>query len=181
MGRIEAICGPMFSGKSSELLSRIHRATFAKKSVLVFKPVEDTLSEGLETHSSKEWPAINIPSKHPDQILDLVSEVDIVGIDEVQFFDPSVVEVVETLAAWGKRVIVAGLDKDSKGKPFGAMPQLLAVADRIDKLTAVCTECGEDATCSQYLLGVQTAQLDVGAEDKYAARCRNHFTPSLDQ
>lgn len=176
-GRIEAITGPMFSSKTETLIARIHRATYAKQTVLMFKPIEDTRSgAAVVSHSQKQWPAINIPANLPEQIFAHIEGVQVVGIDEIQFFSPNVIVVVRQLADSGIRVIVAGLDKDATDNPFGPMPLLLAIADRIDKLTGVCTVCGEDATCSQSLMETLTP-VAIGAADKYAARCRDHFTP----
>ena len=176
-GRIEVICGSMFSGKTETLISRIIRATYARLPVVVFKPVTDTRSEDtVESHSKRTRPALNIPHDNPSLILDLVGEAKVVGIEEAQFFTPAIVDVVEKLVWQGKRVIIAGLEIDSMGKPFGSMPHLLAISDQVDKLTAACTICGEDANRSQRLVP-STELVMIGAADKYAARCRKHFIP----
>lgn len=176
-GRIEVITGPMFASKTETMISRIHRATYAKKQVIVFKPDIDTRSDEntVVSHSDVMWPAITIPAHHPEHMLSVVGNAHVVGIEEAQFFHSSLVNVVEQLVNLGIVVIAAGLDRDKSGKPFGSMPLLLAIADKVDKLTAVCTTCGEDATCSQWLAQT-TGQIQIGAADKYAARCRDHFT-----
>lgn len=176
-GRIEVICGSMFSSKTETLISRIHKATFAKLPVVIFKPVRDTRTEDtVESHSQRTWPAINIPHDAPGLIFGLVGEAKVVGIEEAQFFTFEILGVVEGLVRLGIRVIIAGLDLDSMGRPFGSMPQLLALADQVDKLTAACTICGEDANRSQRLVP-STELVVIGAADKYAARCRKHFIP----
>lgn len=173
-GRLEVLCGPMFSGKSTELIRRLVRAQIAKQKIAVFKPHIDTRFAGLGSHSKQEFPAYTIHKDTPAMLLDLVGDAQVVGIEEVQFFAPTIVETIQILIQQEKRVIVAGLDLDAWGRPFGSMPTLLALAEDINKYTAICTVCGEDATRSHKI--VLTGDLeDVGDADKYEARCRTHF------
>ena len=182
-GRIEVICGGMFAGKTEELIRRLHRATLAGKEVTAFKPALDSRysAMNLATHSGALFPAV--PVKRADDILDHVTkykQVDVVGIDEAQFFDMRLGDVVETLANRGLRIVLAGLDLDSAGEPFGPMPQLLALAEVVSKVKAVCMKCGVDATRSQRLRAAK-GQILVGAQDSYEARCRgcwSRATPS---
>jgi len=178
-GRVEVITGCMFSGKTSELIRRVERSVIAKRPVIVFKPDIDNRCENdkVETHSCKDWPAVSIPNSRPEMMLDLVGDAHVVGIEEAQFFAPGIVKVAETLALRGIRVIINGLDMDAGGQPFGPMPFLLAIAERVDKLTAVCTVCGEDAIRSQRLTS-STDLVETGGADKYAARCIQHFIPA---
>lgn len=173
-GHVEVICGCMFSGKSEELIRRLRRAVIAKQAVQVFKPVIDNRysSKAVVSHTRVEFPAEAVQS--PGDILFRVNEqTQVVGIDEAQFFHAGIVDVVETLANQGRRVIVAGLDQDAFGQPFGPMPQLMAVAEFVDKIHAVCTVCGEPASRSYRKTGSQQ-QVEVGA-DQYEARCRHHW------
>jgi thymidine kinase len=170
-GRIEVICGCMFSGKTEELIRRIRRAQIAKLSVIVFKPIIDSrYSESqivshnnikIESHSLKSSIHINNYS----------SEFDVVGIDEAQFFDEKILNVCKKLANDGKRVIVAGLDKDYKGLPFGSMPELMCESDYLDKLRAICVICGQSASYTKRI-SKETDQVVIGELDKYEARCR---------
>ncbi len=177
-GYIEVICGPMFAGKTEELIRRITRMEYAKRKYIVFKPrIDNRYSETeISSHNLRKIKAINI-----DNALDIYKYLDdsyqSVVIDEVQFFDEKMVEVVEDLASRGLRVICAGLDMDFKGKPFGIMPTLLAIAEKVTKLTAICVCCGEDATRTQRLIDGKEAYDDspivlVGAKESYEARCR---------
>lgn len=173
-GRIEILTGPMFSGKTEELIRRLKRAKIAKQEIVVFKPHIDTRFAGLGSHSRQEFPATVIHKDTPAMLLDLVGDAQVVGIEEAQFFAPTIFETVKILVQMDKRVIIAGLDMDAWGRPFGSMPVLMAVAEQVNKLTAICTVCGEDATRSHKI--VLTGDLeDVGAADKYEARCRTHF------
>lgn len=184
---IEVITGCMFSGKTEELIRRIRRAQFADLSVAVFKPALDTRSTNmLRSHSNTEWPAIEV-----ERALDILTEVldaergspnyDVVAIDEVQFFSKDIIGVIDTLAYKGVRVIAAGLDTDFLGRPFGPMGELLAIADRVTKLSAVCMKCrSREATRSQRLIDGQPAREDspvimVGAREHYEARCRDCY------
>lgn len=177
-GRLEVLCGPMFSGKSTELIRRLVRAQIAKQKIAVFKPHIDTRFAGLGSHSKQEFPAYTIHKDTPAMLLDLVGDAQVVGIEEAQFFAPTIVQTVQILAEQNKRVIVAGLDMDAWGRPFGSMPILMALAEQIDKYTAICTVCGDDATQSQKIVASGDAE-DVGAADKYEARCRAHFSTPL--
>ena len=179
MGQIEVICGSMFSGKSEELIRRLTRARIARQRIQVFKPRLDTRSGDatVTSHSAMKIHASVVESS--DEILRHVDDrTDIVGIDEVQFFDRGVVGVVNKLANMGKRVIVAGLDQDYLGQPFDPMPQLMAIAEYVTKTLAVCTRCGAPANRSQRL-AADNGRVLVGAGDAYEARCRRCFEPEL--
>jgi thymidine kinase len=165
----------MFSGKTELLIWRLRRARIAKQSIAVFKPHIDTRFVGLGSHSKQEFPATAIPVDDPARILALVGSARVVGIEEAQFFTGPLIETIQALVQLEKRVLVAGLDMDAWGKPFGQMPQVMALAEQIDKLTAICMVCGEDATRSQKMVATG-GMVDVGAADKYEARCRVHFT-----
>jgi thymidine kinase len=167
----------MFSGKTEELLRRIKRARFARLPTVVFKPkVDDRYDEvKVVTHEGISTEAVPIASSN--EMLSLVGpNVAVVGVDEVQFFDDTVVDVIEELANRGARVICAGLDQDYKGMPFGPMPRLLAVAEYVTKLHAVCVRCGAEASRSQRLVAME-GQLFVGGAAAYEARCRRCFVP----
>ena len=175
-GQIEVICGSMFSGKSSELIRRLERAVIAKKKVKSFKSVLDDRYDkiALYTHKGEKF-TDTIPIKRASDIFEnLESDIDVVGVDEAQFFDNSLVSVCEELAGKGIRVIVAGLDMDSNCFPFGPMPQLLCRAEVVTKLNAVCTKCGRMAGFT-YRLSQSTEQILVGATDVYEARCRSCY------
>jgi len=179
IGWIEVICGCMFSGKTEELIRRIRRAQIAKQTVAIFKPKIDTRfsSEHIVSHS--EQSIVSHPVENAAEILELSASAQVVGIDEAQFFDSNLVEVCETLAKQGKRVIVAGLDQDYRGKPFEPLPQLLAVAEYITKTLAICVVCGNPADRTQR----KTTQQDrvvIGAKDIYEARCRRCHEPPPD-
>lgn len=174
-GCIEVVCGSMFSGKTEELLRRVKRAKYARLPVVVFKPkVDDRYDEvKVVTHEGLSTEAVPIASS--SEMLSLVGpNVAVVGVDEVQFFDDAVVEVCEDLANRGVRVICAGLDQDYRGMPFGPMPRLLAVAEYVTKLHAVCVRCGAEASRSQRLVAME-GQLFVGGAAAYEARCRKCF------
>ena len=178
-GFIEVICGPMFSGKSEELIRRLRRAQIARQRVQVFKPALDDRydSKMIVSHSEQSLDAVSV--KSPEELLGLVKDrTQVVGIDEVQFFDSSIVTVCEKLANMGKRVVVAGLDQDYKGVPFDPVPQLVAVAEYVTKLLAVCARCGAPAGRTQRLVPVEE-RIVVGAKDAYEARCRLCFEPEL--
>lgn len=175
-GFIEVVCGGMFSGKTEELVRRLKRAQIARQKVQVFKPIIDDRysKDHVQSHDSNRIPSR--PVHHAREILELVDDnTRVVGIDEAQFFDDTVVDVAQKLAYRGLRVIVAGLDLDFRGVPFGPMPKLLAVAEDITKLTAVCVVCGNPATRSQKTagpVGSGADQIAVGAKEMYEARCR---------
>ena len=179
-GSIEVVCGSMFSGKTEELIRRLRRATIAREKVQVFKPAIDIryAVEKVQSHAGMAFDAIPVHSSH-EVLKRLDPEAQVVGIDEAQFFDSDIVEVVKALAERGLRVIVAGLDQDFRGEPFGMMPILLALAERVDKLSAICMVCGEPATRTQRLVNGKPARYHdpiviVGAAEMYEARCRQH-------
>jgi thymidine kinase len=179
-GSIEVVCGSMFSGKTDELIRRLVRATIAKQKVQVFKPSIDIryAVEKVTSHAGANYDAI--PVANATEIhTKLDSETTVVGIDEAQFFNAEVAEVAQELAARGVRVIVAGLDMDFRGEPFGPMPLILAKAERVDKLHAICMVCGDEASRTQRLVNGKPAKYDdpvviVGASELYEARCRAH-------
>ena len=177
-GYIEVICGSMFSGKTEELVRRIKRAQYGRLKVQVFKPsIDDRYSEEhVQSHDSNRL--LSIPVKTSKEILEKVEDnTRVVGIDEIQFFDEGVVDVCNKLAYRGIRVICAGLDMDFLGVPFGPIPKLMAVAESVTKLQAVCVVCGLPATRSQRLLGGQGV-VEVGAADAYEPRCRFCHEPN---
>lgn len=180
LGQIEVICGSMFSGKSEELIRRLRRAQLARQRVQVFTPtVDDRWGGGEEIASHSEQRLRAVPVNSSAEILRAVLDrTEVVGIDEVQFFDAGVVDVINKLANMGKRVIVAGLDQDYRGRPFDPMPQIMAVAEYVTKTLAVCVRCGAPANRSQRLVAEGTRVL-VGASDAYEARCRRCFEPDL--
>jgi len=174
-GWIEVITGSMFSGKSEELIRRVRRAQIARQEVQLFKPrVDARFSEGeIVSHSEMKMPSQVV--EEAQEILDLVApETRVVAIDEGQFFDMSLVDVVDALASRGLRVIVAGLDQDYRGRPFEPMPQLMAVAEYVDKTLAVCMQCGAPANRSQRLVARED-RVVVGGAREYEARCRGCF------
>jgi thymidine kinase len=179
-GRVELICGSMFSGKTEELIRRLRRAQIAKQKVQVFKPsIDKRYTENqVSSHSGADFHAIPVDTA-PEILAHLEADVTVVGIDEVQFFDHEIVAVVKDLARRDIRVIMAGLDLDFRGEPFGAMPELLCEAEQVDKLHAICIVCGEEACRTQRLVNGQPAYYDdpiilVGAAETYEARCREH-------
>ena len=188
-GWIEVICGVMFSGKSEELIRRVRRAMIAKKKVQVFKSHLDERYAGLFHVSSHDGRTVDaIPVDTPEQIARaLAPDTDVVAIDEAQFLSPSIVELATELADRGIRVIIAGTDTDFRGEPFGSMPQLLAVAEVVDKLHAICVKCGNPASRNQRLIGGKPARYDspvimVGSVEAYEARCRAcHSVPRRDE
>lgn len=179
-GSVEVICGSMFCGKTDELIRRLRRATIAKQKVQVFKPAIDDRYEVLKvaSHAGSVFEAI--PILNAGQILEkLDKDTTVVGIDEAQFLDSAIVEIVDGLAAKGLRVIVAGLDLNFKGEPFGCMPVLMARAEQVEKLQAICMVCGEPASRTQRLVNGKPARFNdpviiVGASEMYEARCREH-------
>ncbi len=179
-GRIEVIAGCMFSGKSEELIRRLKRAQIARQKVQVFKPSIDTRYSEIEVVSHNGEKITGIPVKDSAELYSLIDKnADVIGIDEAQFFDDGIVKVANKLADEGFRVILAGLDMDFRREPFGPMPNLLAIADDVQKLHAICTICGEDAMYTQRLINGQPANYNdpvimIGASEKYEARCRKH-------
>ncbi len=187
-GRLEVITGCMFSGKTEELLRRVERARIAKKRVVIFKPELDTRydPQAVVTHYGRSLPCFRVP---PDLTLAMlisafkpeVGPADVVAFDEANFFGPGFPQVCEGLVGQGKRVIVAGLDLNFRAEPFGPMPQLMALADEVVKLAAVCSVCGAPATRSQRLVNGQPAtsgpEVLIGGLESYEPRCREHFVP----
>jgi thymidine kinase len=181
IGWIEVIAGSMFSGKSEELIRRLNRARIARLKVQVFKPQIDNRYSEAEIASHSGLKHISIPISHSREILEhLEKDVDVVGIDEGQFFDMDVIDVANDLARRGIRVIVAGLDQDYMGKPFEPMPQLLSIAEFITKTHAICVKCGSTASYSQRTFESEEL-VEVGASGKYEARCRKCFIPHSDK
>jgi thymidine kinase len=179
LGWIEVVCGPMFSGKSEELIRRLRRAEIARQRVQIFKPgIDERYShDHIVSHSE-----LKIPSEGVKTPADLMQRVDVraevIGVDEAQFLGMEIVEVVLRLADMGKRVIVAGLDTDYLGRPFHPMPELLAIADDITKALAICMQCGNPAKHTQRLVASEDL-IVVGAGGLYEARCRRCFEPNL--
>jgi thymidine kinase len=173
-GWIEVICGSMFSGKTEELIRRMKRAKIANLKVEIFKPAVDVRYHESNIVSHDENAILSTPIENSQTILLLSQDVDVVGIDEAQFFDPEIMHVCQQLALKGIRVIVAGLDMDYMGKPFGPMPQLLAIADYITKLHAICVICGNMASFS-YRKIAGGSQLLLGEKDEYMPLCRMHY------
>lgn len=179
-GSVEVICGSMFSGKTDELIRRLRRATIARQKVQVFKPAVDIryAVEKVTSHAGSEFAAIPV-----NQAADILGRLDkdttVVGVDEAQFFDPEIIHIVSVLAERGIRVLVAGLDTDFRSEPFGSMPILMAQAEKVDKLQAICMTCGEPASRTQRLVNGKPANYHdpvviVGASELYEARCRKH-------
>ncbi len=179
-GWLELICGSMFSGKSEELIRRVKRATFAKQEVKVFKPAIDNRysNDSVVSHNGTSIVCHAITS--PAEIYQYISvNTDVIGVDEVQFFDETIVRTLTALADQGYRVIAAGLDQDFRGEPFGVVPDLMALAETVTKLQAVCSVCGSPASRTQRLINGKPASYDdpvilVGASETYEARCRHH-------
>ena len=179
LGHIELIVGSMFSGKSEELIRRLRRAQIARRRVQVFKPrIDDRYHQtAVASHSSLTIDAIAVDE--PEDVLRRLDDrTEVVGIDEVQFFDTSIIDVCEKLANQGRRVVAAGLDQDYLGRPFEPVPALMAVAEYVTKTLAVCVVCGAPANRSQRLVGV-TDRVVVGTTHSYEARCRRCFEPEL--
>jgi thymidine kinase len=179
-GSIEVVCGSMFSGKTDELIRRLVRATIARQKVQVFKPGIDVryAVEKVTSHTGSNFDAIPV-EKASDMLEKLEADTTVVGIDEAQFLDEGVVAVAQALADRGVRVIVAGLDMDFRGEPFGPMPTIMSMAERVDKLHAICMTCGDEASRTQRLVNGKPARYDdpiviVGASELYEARCREH-------
>ncbi|MCG8396383.1 thymidine kinase [Bacillus atrophaeus] len=179
-GWLELICGSMFSGKSEELIRRVKRATYAKQEVRVFKPAIDNRysEEAVVSHNGTSMTSHVIAA--PAEIWNHISETtDVIAVDEVQFFDRMIIEVLSSLADKGYRVIAAGLDMDFRGEPFGVVPDLMAMSETVTKLQAVCSVCGSPASRTQRLINGKPASYDdpiilVGASESYEARCRHH-------
>lgn len=173
-GWIEVICGSMFSGKTEELIRRLKRVKIANLKAEIFKPAVDTRYHEMQVVSHDSNAILSTPIDNSQTILLLAQDVDVVGIDEAQFFDEEIIHVCETLAVKGVRVIVAGLDMDFMGKPFGPMPQLLAIADYITKLHAICVRCGNIANIS-HRKSAEASQVLLGEKDVYEPLCRHCY------
>jgi thymidine kinase len=177
-GWIEVICGSMFSGKTEELIRRLKRAKIAQQHVEIFKPIIDTRYHATDVVSHDENIIRSTPVHLAEEIGLLAGSCEVVGIDEVQFFDDGIVDVCNRLATAGKRVIVAGLDMDYAGKPFGAMPQLMAIAEFVTKVHAICMQCGSIANYS-YRLSEDEKQFLLGEKQSYEPRCRSCFEQGM--
>ncbi len=177
-GSIEVICGSMFSGKTEELIRRMKRAQFAKLNIKIFKPCIDVRysEDEVVSHDSHSIPSTPIDSAA--KMLDISDSVDVIGIDEAQFFDESIVDVVQALADKGIRVIIAGLDTDFMGKPFGPMPALMAVAEDIQKVHAICVKCGSPANHS-HRLSKNDQLVVLGEKDIYEPLCRHCYNEAM--
>ena len=173
-GWIEVICGPMFSGKTEELIRRLVRAQIAKQKVAIFKPNTDNRFEEdfIVSHNQRKIKSIRV--NESEIILNYLNKADVFGIDEAQFFDPSIVKVCRELANSGKRVVVAGLEKDYLANSFGSMPELLVNAEYITKVNAICMSCGDPANYS-HRISFEKKQVVVGETDKYEALCRRCY------
>jgi thymidine kinase len=179
-GSIEVICGSMFSGKTDELIRRLIRARIAKQKVQVFKPAIDVryAVEKVTSHMGTNFEALPV-EKAAEILTKIEKDTTVVGVDEAQFMDAEIVHIVQELAERGVRVLVAGLDMDFRGEPFGPMPLLMSKAERVDKLHAICMVCGDEASRTQRLVNGKPARYDdpvviVGASELYEARCRIH-------
>ena len=183
-GWVEVICGSMFSGKTEEMIRRVRRAQIAKQKVQVFKPAIDTryATEQVKSHNGVGYAAIPAATL-AEIVANIEPDTTVIGIDEIQFFDMDVIQMVRQLADRGVRVIAAGLDMDFRGEPFGPMPQLMSEAEHVDKLHAICVVCGADASRTQRLIDGRPALYDdpiilVGGSESYEARCRHcHEVP----
>ncbi|WP_186576535.1 thymidine kinase [Aquibacillus kalidii] len=179
-GWVELICGSMFSGKSEELIRRVRRATYGNLSVRVFKPAIDSRYSEESVVSHNGTSILARPVDSAEDILNYMEDdVDVVGIDEVQFFDHHIIDIIEELANRGHRVVVAGLDTDFRGEPFGPVPEIMALSESVTKLNAICPLCGSPASRTQRLIDGEPASYDdpiilVGASESYEPRCRHH-------
>ena len=178
-GRIEVICGSMFSGKTEELIRRLKRAKFARQKVEIFKPALDTRYSEQEVVSHDSNHILSTPIESSTSILLLASDCDVVGIDEAQFFDNDIVEVCNELARRGTRVIIAGLDMDFRCQPFGPMPSLMALADEVTKVHAICVRCGNLAYVSHRLVS-NDKQVLLGEKMEYEPLCRECYHAALE-
>ena len=179
-GRIEVVCGSMFSGKTEELIRRLKRAKFAKQKVEIFKPSIDTRYSDEEVVSHDRHSIPSTPIDSSASILLLSSDTDVVGIDEAQFFDEGLIDVCNELANRGVRIIVAGLDMDFKGKPFGPIPALCAIADEVTKVHAICVKCGALAYVSHRLVSEDRRVL-LGEQSEYEPLCRECYRKEMEK
>lgn len=177
-GHIEVVCGSMFSGKTEELIRRLRRAKFARQNVEIYKPAIDTRYSDVDVVSHDATSIPSMPVDSPESIVLLSGDADVIGIDEAQFFDLSIVDVCVQLANAGKRVIVAGLDMDFKGQPFGPMPALMAVAEDVTKVHAICVHCGRLAHVSHRIVKGEK-QVLLGEKDEYEPLCRDCYNKAV--
>ena len=177
-GSIEVICGSMFSGKTEELIRRMKRAQFAKQRIKIYKPCIDVRYSEEDVVSHDAHSISSTPIDSPAKMLEMIGQVEVIGIDEAQFFDESIIEVVQTLANNGIRVIIAGLDTDFLGKPFGPMPALMAVAEDIQKVHAICVKCGSPANHS-HRLSKSHELVVLGETDIYEPLCRHCYNSAI--
>lgn len=177
-GRIEVICGSMFSGKTEELIRRLRRARIARQKVEIYKPALDTRYSEADVVSHDATSIASTPVDAAASILLLAAEADVVGVDEAQFFDQGLVEVCTALANQGKRVIIAGLDMDFQGQPFGPMPALCAVAEDVTKVHAICVKCGDLAYVSHRIVADERRVL-LGEKDEYEPLCRACYNEAM--
>jgi thymidine kinase len=185
-GWLEVVCGPMFSGKSEELIRRLRRAEIAGQRTLIVKPRIDDRYDVTHVVSHSGARVRAVAAESPAEVLRLAEGYEVVGIDEIQFFDEGIVAAVETLVERGVRVVAGGLDTDFRHEPFGSMPTLLSLAEFVDKLQAVCHRCGGPATRTQRLVDGRPAPfagetIQVGALDAYEARCAGCYQPGVQQ
>ncbi|ONI41585.1 thymidine kinase [Candidatus Epulonipiscium fishelsonii] len=181
MGTLEIICGPMFSGKSEELIRRLQRTLYAKQNTIIFTPSIDTRCEEntITSHNGRNLKAVSIQNSS-EMLKYIDKQTQVVGIDEVQFLGGDTVEIIMSIVNQGKRVICAGLDKNFKGEGFGVVPELLALADNVTKLSSICMVCGNEATYTQRLIDDKPASYNdpiilIGASDSYEPRCRKCY------
>lgn len=179
-GRIEVICGSMFSGKTEELIRRLKRAQFAKQTIRIFKPAIDTRYSEADVVSHDLHSIPCIPIDKAEKMIAAAEEVQVIGIDEAQFFDDTLIEVCQTLANQGKRVIIAGLDTDFLGQPFGPIPDLMAVAEDVQKVHAICVKCGGLANHSHRLSGSRELVV-LGEQNVYEPLCRACYNQALEE
>lgn len=179
-GCVEVICGSMFSGKTEELLRRLRRAQFANQKIKVFKPALDTRYSDIDVVSHDSHSISGTPISDPHLMLNVEPDVQVVGVDEAQFFGPELTEVVQTLANRGVRVIIAGLDTDFLGKPFGPMPSLMAIAEDVQKVHAICVKCGNLANHS-HRLSTSTNLVELGEKDIYEPLCRECYNKAISE
>lgn len=179
-GRIEVVCGSMFSGKTEELIRRLKRAKIARQRVMIFKPAMDTRFSEVNVVSHDHNSIHSTPVEDSQAIFKAAQGFDVIGIDETQFFDDSIVDVCNRLAYSGIRVIVAGLDMDYLGKPFGPMPALCAIADEVTKVHAICVKCGNLAYASHRLVK-NNSQVMLGEKDEYEPLCRECYRKAIEE
>lgn len=179
-GRIEVICGSMFSGKTEELIRRLKRAKIARQKVIIFKPNIDTRYSKVDVVSHDHNSIASTPVKEPEIILKTAVDYDVIGIDEAQFFDNKLIDICNKLAYKGIRVIIAGLDMDFRGEPFGPIPDLCAIADEVTKVHAICVKCGSLAYASHRLVR-NDSQVMLGEKEEYEPLCRECFRKALEE